>query len=267
MTVISKNLSLTQPPEPSVRDLSKPQIGWITWLRDFSTVTASSEQSGFEGDSVINDLTYNIWKPVSLPATLTFELEEARPVDFIGIAKNNLFDENCSLKLEYFDGTSFVEVVEFIPRGSSMQFFDEILAKTWRITVSGTGDPYIGVIYLGLALQMQRGIYQGFRPPTLNENTEVRPNISEGGQWLGRSIVRQGLENNIDVDNLTAEWVRGEFQRFVKNSQKYPFFFAWRNDTFPDEVIYCWTTDDIRQDNTGPRDLMSVSIPVQGIVD
>ncbi len=265
MTVISKNLVIpTSAPEP--RDLNAPQFGYQTYLRSMATIIATSEQPDFEATNVANDLTYNFWKPQSLPATISFTLPEARQADYLGIAANDLKQKQCSVVFEYFDGSAWVQIAEFQPDGAAMVFFDAVNAAQWRLTVSGAEIPSIGVIYLGVSMQSERKIYGGYSPINLNQETEVLPNISEGGQWLGRSIIRSGAENSIEIDNLTADWVRETFAPFVKNCRLYPFFFAWKAEKFQTEVAYCWTTRDIQQTNQGIRDLMRVDIPVRAIV-
>jgi hypothetical protein len=109
---------------------------------------------------------------------------------------------------------------------------------------------------------MQRGLYGGHSPINLSRVTVSRSNRSEGGQFLGRYIVRSGFKTSAEWGHLTASWYRENFDPFVESATQYPFFFAWRPETFPDEVAYCWTDGDIQPANMGIKTLMSVGINI-----
>jgi len=66
---------------------------------------------------------------------------------------------------------------------------------------------------------------------------------------------------------LDAQWYRDNFDPFVVAARAAPFFFAWRNHEFPREVGFCWTTDDIRPQNMGVRNLMAVEFNMEGFSD
>jgi len=81
------------------------------------------------------------------------------------------------------------------------------------------------------------------------------------------SVITEGVSTSSEWKNLTAQWYREKFDPFVVYARSRPFFIAWRYAEFPLEVGFVWTTDDIRPTNSGPRDLMSVSMSVDGYSD
>jgi len=65
--------------------------------------------------------------------------------------------------------------------------------------------------------------------------------------------------------HLPAAWYRQYFDPFVKAARTQPFFIAWRHDTFPEDVSYCWTHDDIKPSNMGIKNFMQVSVEAEGL--
>ena len=276
--VISGSIALS--PDSEILPLTHPRIGYENLLRgDDVTITVSSEQDGYERDSVTNGFTWDFWKPetisLGVPAVIAFEFTEAKEINYCGIAAHNLTTVEASAELQYYDYTTsaWVSLGEVLPGSGNgnkiiMFLFDTVFASLWRVIIRGEGDtPAIGVINLGKTLDVERRLYQGHTPITLSKKTVIKPQLSEGGQWLGRSIIRNGASTNISLKNLTAAWIRTFFYPFMEQARIYPFFWAWRPEDYPDEMAYCQITDDIRPTNSGPRDLMSVNFLVNAIVE
>lgn len=251
-----------------VETLNKARIGWQTVTFD-ATATADSEEVGFEADSVLNPLTYERWKPTSLPAELVIDAGEIADIDYIGIAAHTL--RGNSVTLSYSDDdVTYTQIIDFVPgdNGAIMVLFDEVATRYIKIEINGSGDiPEIGVVYAGLALQMQRAIYQGHSPGNLSRSSTQRPQVTEGGQWIGRVVTRRGYQTSYNWSNLDADWYRENFEPFVKAAISRPWFIAWRPNKFPDEVLYAWTDDDIQPTNSGPRNLMQVTVAANGFSD
>lgn len=232
-----------------------------------STVSATTQSAGFEADAVQSYDTYDRWLPTEIPATITFKFTKTETLDYVFIASHNLGTSGAALVVEHSpDGTTWTEALpERIPGDNTpLAFlFDEVEALYMRIRItSAQSIPRLGVIMAGKALAMERPIYQGHSPITLSRQTEIRPSRSEGGQWLGRSVIRRGFGTAYDWKNLSASWYREFFDPFVQAAQVQPFGIAWRPATYPSEVAYAWTEGDIQPSNSGPRDLMSVGFSV-----
>lgn len=247
--------------------LNHARIGYKSILTA-SNITVSSQATDFPGIAVVNPATYERWKPTAIPATLTVDAGDSVDVDYIGIAAHTIGSSECAVKVSYsFDSSSWVDIDEAKPGDNStiMMIFGKTSARYWRLTISGSTIPLIGVVKIGEALSMQRPIYSGHSPINLNRVTAVRPNISEKGQWLGSSIERQGFSTSFSWQHLKAEWYRKNFDKFASsNPRAHPFFIAWRPLKYPNEVGYCWSTSDIKPQNMGIIDYMSVSMSVEG---
>jgi len=250
--------------------LTHARIGYKNIARD-GTVSASSEQSNFPATAAENELTFERWKPDALPATWQVDFGSDTTVNYCGIAAHSLGENGNQVEVEHSsDGNTWTTIDTFSPSDDSpiMVLFTDTSDQYWRIRLSSGTIPVVGVIFFGQTLDMERAIYGGHSPLPLSRTTTVRPQRSEGGQWLGRSVVRKGFSTNCEWDNLTASWYRANFDPFAKyaTQEEGAFFIAWRPDDY-DEVGYCWTGGDIQPTNTGTRDLMSVSMDVTGHSD
>lgn len=247
--------------------LTHARIGYQTFVPD-STLVASTEATGFPASAVALSMTYEKWKPTALPATLDIDAGTGVTASYLGIAGHTLGSTSATFKLEYStDDVSYTEVDTVSPSDDTaiLLLFDEVQARYWRLTITGSTIPEIAVVYIGEVLEMQRMIYGGHSPGTLSRQTDIRPARSEGGQFLGRSILRQGMATSFQWENLKAQWYRDNFDPFVEAARTQPFFIAWRPEDFPLEVLYCWTNSDISPTNQGVRDFMSVGFSVQGL--
>lgn len=264
--VINTSGSGNLPPFP----LTHARIGYKSICTIFN-VSASSEAAGFPADAAVNPLTSEQWRPEAVPATWECIPDTAEDADYMGIAGHNLATVSAVVSVEYtINGTDWVRLREFAPVENTplMFLFPSVTAVGWRLNIeSSNGQPFIGVIYIGESLAMQRPIYGGHSPVTLSRVTDVFPVRSEAGQWIGRTIVRKGVSTEFSWNNLTAQWYRLFFDPFVKAARTTPFFIAWRPAKYPQEVGYCWTTGDIKPSNQGVRDYMSVTVPVEGLSD
>jgi len=233
-----------------------------------STVIASAV-AGFDSDAVQSYDTYDRWMPPSVPASLRIDFGSAKSLDYIFIASHNLGSTGAAFVTESsIDGVTWTPTNDEQIRADNNAIallFENRPARYIRLRItSALATPKIGVIMAGLALQMQRPIYGGHTPITLSRETEIRPSTSEGGQWLGRSVVRRGYVGRYSWQHLTADWVREFFSPFIDRARFQPFGIAWRPGKFPTEAAYVWTDGDIRPSNMGIKDYMQVDMNVIG---
>lgn len=269
--IISPNMVLGRspgdlPPFP----LTHAMIGYKT-ICTLDNVIASSETAGNPATDAVNVFTNEYWRPNALPASWTCDAGSGVDVDYFGIAGHTLGTFGCTVGFEYSaDGLAWTSLFSFIPENNNpiMVIFEVVTARHWRVVVSGgTGIPRLAVIYIGEMLQMQRPIYGGHRPISLNRETIYDNLMSDAGQFQARSVKRKGQSTEYAWQNLTALWYRQFFDPFVKVARTRPFFIAWRPVTFPNEVGYVWTASDPKPSNMGTLDLMQVSLEVAGVGD
>lgn len=215
--------------------------------------------------NVLNAATYSRWSFTG-SQSITLSLPANQMIDAVGLAAHSF---GAAVVQAYYSAT---DAGVFVPVGAAQSGPEAMLfllnsavsAKRIRVVITATGPQVLGVIYAGVALQMQRPIYRGHAPATMSRVTEYLSNESEAGQWLGRNVIRQGLIVDLNWSRLSAAWVRQYFDPFIKSARTTPFFVAWNPQDYPREVAYAWTTEDIKPTNTGPRDLMSASLSAKG---
>lgn len=245
-------------------DLYHSRIG-IDNIVQGKTPTASSSATGYPAIAATYPTTYEYWKPSALPATWAIDNGAAVACDYFGLVGD--FNGATINVQSSVDNSTWTTQATGAPTSRTAMFlFAPVSARYWRIQVTGA-VPSIAVVYMGQALAMQRKIYQGHTPITLSRITETTQNTSETGQYLGRSIIRKGLQTSCEYQHLTADWYRANFDPFVDAARESPFFFAWRPIQYPNELGFVWTTGDIRPSNTGPRNFMSVTFRVTGIAN
>lgn len=260
--------------------LTHPRILWQNLARDLlaSAISASSETDAGPRDAPARPDTVEFWEPVALPATWQIDLGADHDVNAIGIAAHTLGTSGVTVEVSAGLATD-IDTDENLPAfseatvpsdDSPILFLDELRSiRHVKITLdadnSNSLPPRIAVIYIGEALTMQRPIYGGHTPITLSRQTELHQALSRGGQFLGQSFRRHGLVGAVAFRNLTAAWIRSDLDLFVQSARRYPYFFGWRPQTFPAELAYVWTQEDIHPSNMGIKDLMSVSWNMTGI--
>lgn len=247
--------------------LNHARICYQTWTRGI-TPTVSGTAPGFYAGALGNSLTNEFFRPTTSPATISYDFGESKFVDYVAIGAHTLGDTSSTVLIEHSeDDVTYTALPDFIANDNRAMIvlFSQIQVRYLRITLSYDGAaPVIGIIYAGIALAMQRPIYGGHSPVTLSRNTDTYPQTSTSGQWLGRSIVNNGFRSSADFKNLTAAWYRAFFDPFVFSARRYPFFFAWNPMEFAQETALCWSNGNISPSNMGTRDLMQVSIDLNG---
>lgn len=257
--IVTGQITLDQP-------LTHARIGYQSVLPN-AVITGTVGLTGFPLSNLKNPATYERYRPSSIPATINIDCGSVVAVDYFAMQSSGVDSVQIYSSA---NGTNYTLEMQYNianANRASMAILSEKTFRYWRIVVSGN-NPDIRAMKLGKALAMQRPIYGGHSPVTLSPIYSVRPTLSEKGQFLGSSVQRKGFSTSYQWGNLTANWYRDNFDAFVKSApQANPFFIAWRPITHPDEVAYCWSTGNISPKNTGTRDLMEVSLSVEGFAN
>lgn len=234
------------------------------WLSG-GTATASSTDADYFEDGPLDTMTYEKWKPTAVPATWEYEHTGSATCDYCGVAAHTLAGR--TVQVQRWNGSAWVDLTPatvVADNSPLMFFFPPVSATRWRLNISAGAVPEVGVVKFGRALQMHRPIYGGHTPLNLARQTEYRSNVSETGQFLGKTKVRTVLSTSYAWSNLPAAWVRTNWAPLQKAAEENPMFIAWRPSSF-DEVGYCMVDATPVPTNIGTRDLMSVEMAVKGL--
>lgn len=255
--------------------LTYPRILYDDIVRT-ATLTPSTEDVDAPAANVADGLTWDFWTPTAMPATLEIETDAAVDVDYV-LLVHNLGSNEATVLGEYHNGSTWVELFDEHAPGNDRVLaflFEEVTASRFRLTFSGISSPAqlpsIKIAMMGKALTMMYGVTLNHAPITLSRSTVVRPQLSEGGQLLGRSIRREGVETTLEFAQLEAGWLRQYFEPFIESARVYPFGWVWHPVSYPAEVAFVWTPagkSDIRPAHDGLQDRLSVSFEVEGVIE
>jgi hypothetical protein len=224
------------------------------FLRSDIVANASNEDAGFPGSLAFNWLTYGGgWRTsVAGENLLTASSLQAESVSSYALFKHNLGDIDGSVKLQYSDdGVTWADVggSEMFPANNNTIFFNFTITvhAFWRLRfdVPATKTLIVGQAFIGPTLQMFGGPETGFTPPNLAFNDKFINSRADGGDFLGRSLIRKGAKTGFNVSAVPAAWVRTTWEPFLQVAQLQPFYFAWNSLEFPTEVAYCFTEDNV----------------------
>jgi hypothetical protein len=252
-----------------------PLIGYQNLVTS-SNVSATSEDADNPASNVANPSTALRWQGADAsPAVddyLTFALDTAELVDYIGIARHNFYSAQTAVSIETLDEgspESWTEIVEPVipPNDGPLLFrFTPQAITSIRIRMQpGTAAPRAAVVYSGALLVLQRRIYVGHTPANYGTQLSVANHRSIGGDFLGRIVLSEKTMTKVALQNLTPAWYRTYLEPFRVAAQESPFFFAWRPSAYPYEVGFVWTSNDPRPENQLPNGMMSFSMDVEGV--
>lgn len=235
------------------------------------TLSASSETPDTgEAANAVDGLSWDHWQPAGTDSPpqdwLQVDLGSAAAADYLAINAHNLGSQGATITPQgSADGVSWTAVGgPFSPTEDKPYFwrFDSASYRYWRVLVEGTGLA-LGIVQAGVALVLPEGVYVGEQPAPLNRKPKLSNNESEGGQFLGRTILRQGSGVTIAQEHVFPDWVRETWMPFAKYAETNAFFFAWRSDDWPEEVIFGWSEGGATAKQSH-QTYMSVSLDIKG---
>jgi hypothetical protein len=266
-TVIGSALVLTQQP-PSL----DPNNGLLCWQNIVTPldITTTSETPENPKENLANTSTSFAWQ-ASSTADQDIDIQIGnRTIDFIGIAGHNLIQE-AEIRVQYIvDGQVFTvfDFGEFEIRSQALLFVvNEASPDTVRLTIRNNNQPpRIAVLYAGQGTRIERPIYVGHTPITMGSQITTIGSISESGQYLGEIIRREKFTTNVQLQNLTPQFMRDELLPFFQQRPRRPAFWAWRPEKYAAEVGYCWLVGNPRPVNQRGNGMMQVSFDLDAIV-
>ena len=246
------------------------RIGYINYIdpTTSSITSASSQVTGFEPEGVLNSLTYERWKPATGVAGLIINTGVSTAANYIAIGSHTLKGLSLTVSISP-DNSSWTPIANGVIIDTNKALFYTFGSQSARyIKISTFGfTPYtIGVVYAGVYTEMPVDLVDAHNIGTLSRVTEYKTNTSQNGQWLGRSITKQGLKAQFNWKYIPISDYKTTIDPFLKDARENPFFIQWRPTGAPDEVMYCWMKQDPtpRLMNNG-NEHVEFSLSVEGI--
>lgn len=215
-----------------------------------SSTAAASGTTTFDAANAVDGLTYDYWQAAAAGAQwLKIALTASAPVDFLGLAAHDLGSRVASVLLEGSqDNAAWTTILAaFTPANDKplLKLLPAVVSyRYYRVTFTpGNGIQKIGALMLGRATPLQRGVRVGHKPAPFARNVEYTTTQAEGGNFLGRSVLRVSNDIDIALTHITDAWYREKLEVFALKSETKPWFFMWDKWRRPDEVFFGFATE------------------------
>lgn len=246
-------------------DGNKPVLAWQNYVQP-SNISIESGKTANLLENLADDATDRY---AEIEETDPFYLEVVTggaAVNCVGFARHNL-PPGSEIKV-----TVVVGAVEYTSRdwsaiGSRQVIFfiiPEGRPDSVLVHFRGMSSAVrLAVLFVGKTLRFQRKLYVGHTPITFGRRRQIVGGVSESGQLLAPIIRREWVETAISLQHLTPDWYRESLDPWIANGRF--AFFAWRPETYPNEVAYVQIVGDPQVSNQLPNGMMQVTINVRGI--
>jgi len=236
------------------------------WLAG-GTVAASNTASGFFANAPLNSLTYERWQPNSLGATWTYDHGAAATCDALCIAAHTIGTSAASVEVLTSDDdsayTSRIGPIEPTDNEAIWCFLPLTTARYWRVEITGVTRPELGVIKFGRALQFPQPMFSGHTRARFARQTVLRSNITETGEFVGRTVQRVQRPTSYSWAHLPRTWTETNWPTLQRAVEAEPFFLSWRPASYGD--VGYFQTDQVPEAVTmGVRDYYEAAIDVRG---
>lgn len=212
-------------------------LGAENLLESADTVVASNEATGFEGTNAYDKRTSTWWKPGVLSSpqteTLTATFSTAQSVDFFGVMGHNLGTEGATITLQYLTGSpqTWTTLFTITPANDECIFrYTEtaVSSTSLRVVITNcTASSLLAIAAFGAAVALPEGIKAPFMPTQYGRDKTISNAITEGGQFIGRSVYSEGYEVNIEQTLVEPGWVSKFYDLLMDRMEIAPFFFCW----------------------------------------
>ena len=231
-----------------------------------TSISATSAAAGSPITNAANPSTAFKWLATSnATQTITISNPNRRPIDYLGIARHNLAQQNLTITIK-FDGVVVRPASEVQETQALLFLFADATPATVQIVITNAVfAPYIAVIYAGLSMRLERNIYVGHTPVTMGRERTAVNGISQSGEYLGEVVLNKSLTTGVSLQNLTPAWYRLNLDPFFAQSPRPPCFWAWRPTGYPAEIGYCWVEGNPRPTNQRSNGMMQVDWTFRGI--
>jgi hypothetical protein len=240
-------------------------------LLEQGAVVASSENASFPVANCFDWNTADYFQPNTTGTiNITLTLSAAGSANYFALYNQDLYLNGGAIRLQYWNGAAWVNATpDIYPLDNSpkVMFFDEKSSTQWRVVITCSVIPNIGVLSFGQYLPMQYGNYLNWTPPILARSTKVTNNLSETGAFLGRSILSKGMLTNLVLQYAQDSWVRDNWLPFIRHAEQKPFFWSPNVDDHPTEAAFCWTEGDITPPTHSQYGFMGAEIQVRGLIE
>lgn len=206
-------------------------------------LTGSNETEGYVAANVIDDATWNGWRPSEVPANVRTDCTVDVICDMAGIAAHDMATSGAGFRVQYsadtFTWTTVSDTVYPLTNDDIFVCFPQASARYWRVEIVGAICT-VGVIKLGKKLAFPCAPIEGHKPLHHARKVEMLSNKSMGGNFLGNRPVSIGAETSVNIGMVDRDWAENDLAAFEwhYNTGRAFFYCGSPSDTAKDRG-YC----------------------------
>lgn len=251
--VISGSLALT---ESYLSAAWKPVILWHNVVT-VSGLLADSEATNYPVGNLANPSTVLKWRSASTGQQYLYaNYSSENPIDAVGVAAHNWGSGGVAVTVETLAGDEDAEWEVAVPEQTFANDSPHVFQFTERHCIGvrlklvpGNVDPVYpeaAILFVGRLITVDSGLPPGHAPISFSDNRETVDNQAQDGGYLGSVVLNESHSTSVQFADLDPTWYRQYLEPFRKAGKGTTFFFAWAPQAWPDEVGYCWITNDPR---------------------
>lgn len=229
-------------PADSATAINATMILYRNVLAEGTLSWSSQTADGFAANA-LGPQTYDFWTPTTLPATLSVTLGAAVICDACAIVAHTLGSAGATVSAQWWNGSAWITAQSLTPTDDRdlLMIFAEATSAQWRIQVTGSTVPSIGVVMMGPRLLIPSGVQSGYVPLNLALDVELAPSITVRGQYVGTFVKRNGGATSIALAEQERFWIENDAEAFIAHyNEGAPFIWASCPDLLPEDMAYCW---------------------------
>lgn len=254
----------------------KPRILWNNLMSEGSpsSVTASSEPdpANYPHQNCYDGRAYTYWKVAAGTNYLTFVFSSAKSVNayaFYSPGQETLFNLGGTFQLQYSldGGTTWLNFRSAEAPTNSTPIYrtaTSVSANRWRWKFVCASDFFISILSFGTDFEWERGDWVGVSPPKFARDTTLTNNTSQGGNWLGRSVIRNGMSMSFNIEWVTESFINTYWYDFMIWAEQKPWFLLYNGLDFPADAAYCWSDAKIGMPMNSHPNYMGTKLKIMG---
>lgn len=247
----------------------KPRIAYVNYLQDSaSTVTFSTETAGFEASKAYDDRPNTGWLPTASGlSTITLDCGSSRIVNAFGVARSTLGDNSGTIQLFYSDTgtggpwTSFADAISPDDERAYYQFnADGEDHQYWQVQMTSTPASQLNLLFIGSDFEVPIGDYVGKTPPFLNRKDKVEINQTQGGTFVGATLISENTSVKFSYEFMSQAFVRDVWEDFMLHARTGVWWMLWNSENRPTEASFCWPSGRMPVPKNSDNGLMTVGV-------
>ncbi len=226
---------------PSAASVCRSIIGFDSILPS-STVTGDSADTNNPFSNCLDYRDNTKYSPSATSGTVVIEFTQpsVKEINYFAFAIHNSQGAGLTGSYEVDSGAGYVTVAEFASLTNNkpfVKYFDPVSTARQKLTLTFTSKLYIGTIYTGKAIVMDRTPSLGFQPAKFASLDTVEQAVTQGNNFIVGRREKRGHQAKaafryVAFDDLDT-WY-SDFSDHVLDSK--PIFFKWSE--VKDETIY-----------------------------